>query len=116
MLKLCRRRFLYTGAGATAIAGAYLTRDLWLTYLESALKGKPTPTPYPHPTETPVVNNPPIADFEYRPLYVKPYAGQEVRFRNLSKDPDGNPLTFKWYVDGNLESESQDFSRTIRPN
>jgi PKD repeat protein len=43
-------------------------------------------------------NNPPTADFDWSP---KPtFAGQSVTFSSTSTDPDGDPLTTHWELDG----------------
>jgi len=81
-------------AAATATGMGYLTKDQWYPLLANLPASKPTPTTTPAPTGT--ANNPPIADFEYRPLYVKPCIGQEVKFHSLSRDPDGTALTSRW--------------------
>ncbi|MCX6659537.1 MAG: PKD domain-containing protein, partial [Candidatus Bathyarchaeota archaeon] len=101
-----RRKFLYTSAGVAAAAGiGYLTKDYWHPLPGGSLVESHTPT-----TSTPE-NNPPYANFELvRPRYIKPCVGQEVQFVNKSTDRDGDPLTFKWYADDKLESESKDFS------
>ncbi|MBS7622866.1 PKD domain-containing protein [Candidatus Bathyarchaeota archaeon] len=104
------RKFLSAGVGGAAAAGiGYLTKDYWYPLTQRVISPKPafaTPTP----VET-KVNSPPYANFELkRPIYIRPCVGQEVQFLNKSTDPDGDPLTYRWYVDDKLESESKDFS------
>ncbi|XID92393.1 PKD domain-containing protein [Paenibacillaceae bacterium WGS1546] len=45
-----------------------------------------------------VVNRPPVADFDWSP---KPaYEGDSIALTNRSSDPDGDPLTYSWTVEG----------------
>jgi PKD repeat protein len=48
---------------------------------------------------TVAVNRPPVASFTFSPL--GPIAGQTVGFTSTSSDPDGDPLTATWDLDGN---------------
>ena len=103
-----RRKFLVAGAGCAAAAGiGYLTKDLWYPLTQKTTAPEAAS---PTQTQTPT-NSPPYANFELvRPKYILPCVGQEVQFENLSKDPDGDPLTHEWYVDDKLVGKSKDFA------
>ena len=58
-------------------------------------------------------NLPPIAKFSYAPKYLNPTDQQTVQFTNLSTDPDGDPLTFAWSVDGQQVSTQKDYSAKL---
>ncbi|MCX6658786.1 MAG: twin-arginine translocation signal domain-containing protein [Candidatus Bathyarchaeota archaeon] len=106
MPKLSRRKFLYAGAGAATAAGiGYLTKNYWSPLLEGT-----TPTSTLIPTASPKSeNNPPYADVTLKkPRYIKPCVGQEVQFSNSSGDPDRDSLTYQWFVDERLRSDSKD--------
>jgi PKD repeat protein len=51
-----------------------------------------------------VVNQPPVADFEFSPA--QPVAGQTVKFTDKSKDPDGQVKSWQWdFGDGTTSTE-----------
>lgn len=51
-----------------------------------------------------VVNQPPVADFEFAPA--QPAAGQTVKFTDRSKDPDGQVKSWQWdFGDGTTSIE-----------
>lgn len=43
-----------------------------------------------------LTNRPPVAEFDWMPKPV--WEGDTVQLRNLSSDPDGNELTYKWEI------------------
>ena len=47
-------------------------------------------------------NSPPKASFEISPP--RPLAGEPVTFTNTSTDAENDPMTFKWYIDGQYVS------------
>jgi PKD repeat protein len=58
-------------------------------------------------------NHPPVANFKYKPSYLNPTDQQTIQFTNLSTDLDGDPLAYKWLVDGQLASEEKDYSAKL---
>ena len=110
-----RRRFLkYIGAGAVALGGAAAGYYLYNTGLERKTEVVipttiMTPSTTMAPTTTMNVNHAPLATFKYRPSYLNPTDQQTIQFTNTSHDPDKDPLTYAWYVDGKLTSTQKDY-------
>jgi hypothetical protein len=45
-----------------------------------------------------VVNRPPAANFDWSPKPV--YEGDQIHLASASSDPDGDPLTYHWFIEG----------------
>lgn len=58
-------------------------------------------------------NRAPKADFEIKPKYINPTDETLTKFVNRSEDPDGDRLTFSWYVDGRLVNSSRDHTARL---
>ena len=54
-------------------------------------------------TIQPYFNSPPTVEIS---APTNGYVGEDVSFISLSSDPDGDKLTYSWYIDGNLFDES----------
>ena len=105
----------YTAAGVVVVGGAaagayYFTRP----------KLTPSPTETYNPTETPSptskvtpINHPPTAIFRIKPEYILPATDQDIEFINLTEDIDDDPLTYSWFVDGQVASEEKDYSTRL---
>ncbi len=59
-------------------------------------------------------NQPPTAGFTYTPT--NPDEGEEVDFDGTADDPDGDPLTYEWRIDGVLVSTDLSFHHTFDDN
>ena len=62
------------------------------------------PTPEPPP---PTANQPPVASFSITPA--NPTPDDTMECHNSSTDPDGDALTYEWYMGGELISRSMDW-------
>jgi hypothetical protein len=65
-------------------------------------------------------NRPPKTDFLYRTptrslKYIQPSNEETIIFNNTSTDPDGDPLTFSWFVNGSLQSRNRNFQTKLFP-
>lgn len=54
-------------------------------------------------TIQPYVNSPPTVEIS---VPTKGYVGEQISFVSISNDPNGDPLTYSWSIDGNLFAES----------
>jgi hypothetical protein len=59
-------------------------------------------------------NRPPKADFEIKPKYINPTNETIIKFINKSTDPDADPLTFTWLIDGQPVSQDKDYATRLR--
>lgn len=69
-----------------------------------------------------LLNRPPKAAFMYRTptrtlKYIAPTDRDMILFLNNSTDPDGDPLTYSWFVDGRLVNNTKDhWTKLIQGN
>lgn len=99
-----RRRFLKYAGATAAVVGA---SAVGLDYL---LKPETSNLHQVTATTTSKFNSPPMAQFDYKPKYLDPTDQETIQFKNLSTDPDGDPLTYRWLVDNRAASTERDFS------
>lgn len=65
-------------------------------------------------------NRAPKAEFSYRtPMralkYINPNSDDMILFVNTSSDPDGDPLSYSWFVNNTLQSKDRDFQTKLPP-
>ena len=107
---LNRRCFLkYVGATCVVVGASALGLDYVLGPRPSLLNQRST-TIASQTTSTSKYNNPPVANFRYKPLYLYPTDEQTLQFTNLSWDLDNDPLQYTWLVDGQTVSRDKDYS------
>ena len=110
--KVDRRRFLkYVGATAGVVGASALGID----YILGSRVSSPgqNATISSQTMSTSKLNSPPVANLSFTPKYLNPTDQQTIQFANLSTDPDNDPLTYAWYVDGNRLSEQKDYSTKL---
>ncbi|MBN1376502.1 MAG: PKD domain-containing protein, partial [Dehalococcoidia bacterium] len=62
----------------------------------------------------PAANQPPVASFSVTPA--NPTTGDTLLSNNTSTDPDGDALTYKWYIGGKLVADSMNWQYPNPPS